>query len=283
MAPACVRCSALCCVCTCERRLPGAGASDIFHSTLKKTAGAVRHGVIEGGSGVGGPSSAPARVARASADETRLRILEAAEALFAERGYYGVTVREIARAVGVDPALVNYHFGGKGELLAKALLSRAHEFMVEREAALEACIRAADGRPSFRDIIVAYTRPYLVNSQSKVTGWKHWFKLLAKVNTSPEWAPSVFRDYFDPFVRKFIEALKLAAPGAQEEKYYWCYQYFSGALVLIFAETGRLDDLSNGLCRSGDLAGGYDLFVPFFVSGFEAILGPGGPPAPEPV
>ncbi len=220
-------------------------------------------------------TASAARTARASADETRARILDAAEALFAERGYYGVTMREIARMAHVDAALVNYHFGGKEDLLCKALIGRAQEFMDEREAALQKCIEEAGGRPSFRDVIIAYTRPYLDRSQSGDPGWKHWFKLLAKVNTSPEWAPAVFRDHFDPFVRKFIAALRMAAPGASDERYYWCYHFFAGALVLTFAETGRMDDLSDGKCRSGDLASAYDLLVAFFADGFEAILGGG--------
>ena len=46
----------------------------------------------------------------------RDRILDAAEALFAERGFDGVTLRQIASSAGVDVALANYHFGKKLEL-----------------------------------------------------------------------------------------------------------------------------------------------------------------------
>ncbi len=220
----------------------------------------------------------PKRAARPSADATRTRILEAAEKLFADRGFHGVTVREIAREADVDPALANYHFGSKEQLFSSALLARAEEFMAEREAALTACIADADGTPTLESVIVAYTHPYLEHAQSGDPGWRSWFKLLAKANTSPEWAPEVFRDRFDPFVRKFIEAMKLAAPGAPDERYYWCYHFFSGALVLTFAETGRMDRLSDGKCRSGDLASGYDLLVPFFAEGFESILSGRRPP-----
>jgi len=40
----------------------------------------------------------------------RERILDEAEALFAERGYYAVTVREITQAARCNLASVNYHF-----------------------------------------------------------------------------------------------------------------------------------------------------------------------------
>ena len=52
-------------------------------------------------------------------DLTRARILEAARALFAEAGYDGASVREIAAAAAVDPALVIRNFGSK-EPISKA-------------------------------------------------------------------------------------------------------------------------------------------------------------------
>ena len=44
------------------------------------------------------------------------RIVEAAERLFAERGYRATSVRAITEAAGSNLAGVNYHFGGKEQL-----------------------------------------------------------------------------------------------------------------------------------------------------------------------
>ncbi|MGI5481424.1 TetR/AcrR family transcriptional regulator [Streptomyces lavendofoliae] len=51
----------------------------------------------------------------------RERILEAARAEFAERGYDKTSVRGIAKAAGVDPALVHHYFGTKDEVFAAAV------------------------------------------------------------------------------------------------------------------------------------------------------------------
>ncbi|MEW2087282.1 TetR family transcriptional regulator [Streptomyces sp. NPDC005283] len=64
------------------------------------------------------------RPARTKTDEgpgARERILEAARTEFAERGYDKTTVRGIARAAGVDPALVHHYFGTKDEVFAAAI------------------------------------------------------------------------------------------------------------------------------------------------------------------
>jgi AcrR family transcriptional regulator len=66
----------------------------------------------------------PGRPPRGEAAEgpgARERILEAARAEFAERGYDKTSVRGIAKAAGVDPALVHHYFGTKDEVFAAAI------------------------------------------------------------------------------------------------------------------------------------------------------------------
>ncbi|MFJ4467724.1 TetR family transcriptional regulator [Streptomyces sp. NPDC089424] len=52
---------------------------------------------------------------------TRESIVSAARALFLERGYKRTTVRAVAGAAGVDPALIAYHFGSKKGLFADVM------------------------------------------------------------------------------------------------------------------------------------------------------------------
>ncbi|MEV5600427.1 TetR family transcriptional regulator [Streptomyces sp. NPDC052299] len=63
----------------------------------------------------------PARAASDTGPDARTRILEAARTEFAERGYDKTSVRAIARAAGVDPALVHHYFGTKDEVFAAAI------------------------------------------------------------------------------------------------------------------------------------------------------------------
>src|ERR1700729_123082 len=50
--------------------------------------------------------------------DTRTRILDAAERLFAERGFRGTSVRASPGLAGANLAAVGYHFGSKAGLLA---------------------------------------------------------------------------------------------------------------------------------------------------------------------
>ena len=59
-------------------------------------------------------------VKKTKSDRTRDSILEAARLLFAQRGYDGTTVRDIAAAANIDPAMVIRYFGGKDILFSRA-------------------------------------------------------------------------------------------------------------------------------------------------------------------
>jgi AcrR family transcriptional regulator len=63
----------------------------------------------------------PARAEAGTGPGARERILEAARAEFAERGYDKTSVRGIAKAAGVDPALVHHYFGTKDEVFAASI------------------------------------------------------------------------------------------------------------------------------------------------------------------
>jgi TetR/AcrR family transcriptional regulator len=69
----------------------------------------------------------PGRPAAAQAGAAREGLLRAARELMTEKGLPAVTVREIAKRAGVQPALVNYHFGGKDGLLRSVLASVSEE------------------------------------------------------------------------------------------------------------------------------------------------------------
>jgi AcrR family transcriptional regulator len=58
---------------------------------------------------------------RTSGEDTRAALLAAARVEFAERGFDGATVRRIAERAGVDAAMVNHWFGGKGALFTASL------------------------------------------------------------------------------------------------------------------------------------------------------------------
>lgn len=81
------------------------------------------------------------RIGREGADLTaRARIRDAAIARFAERGYAGTSIRDVAAAAQVSPGLVQHHFGSKEELRAACdeyVTGVLHELTVRKLEATE--------------------------------------------------------------------------------------------------------------------------------------------------
>ena len=203
---------------------------------------------------------------------TRERILDAAEELFAQKGYQGVSVRQIMSKAEADVSLAYYHFKSKQDVFDQVMLRRVEHLNAIRLAALEAVEqRHPDDAPTVEEIIDAFTHPLLDVLATEHDEWKYYFQLIAQINNSPEWGGELMTRYFDPLVRRFIEALRKALPDSRDEDLFWSYHFLSGALTLTFAETGRIDNLSEGICRSSDMASINERLPRFLAAGFERL------------
>ncbi len=206
------------------------------------------------------------------AEETRERILDAAEALFAKRGFDGVTVRQIMSEAGADVALAYYHFKSKRDLFDAVLLRRVDTLNDLRLKALEQVEqRYGDDQPSVEEIIAAFTEPLLEILENDPDEWRDYMALIAQINNSPEWGGELMTRYFDPLVSRFLDAIRKVLPECDEEDLFWSYHFLSGALTLTFAETGRLDNLSDGLCHSSDMQAAKARMSRFIAAGFLAL------------
>jgi AcrR family transcriptional regulator len=185
--------------------------------------------------------------------DLRQSILDAAEALFSRHGFYGVTVRQVAAEAGVDTALIHYYFGAKRELFDSVFSRRAEILNDERTAAMRAYAAEHPGTMTLEGIIAAFIDPLIQRSLTNDEGWKNYFRLVALVNNTPAWGGETMHRFFDPVVHQLVDMLKLALPGAEMRDLYWGYQFLTGAMMLTLSETGRIDQLSDGLCRSTDL------------------------------
>jgi AcrR family transcriptional regulator len=86
------------------------------------------------------------RFQRKAASERRAELIEAAIACLAEGGLSAFTIDTICRRAGVSRGLVNHHFDGKGDLLARAY----EHMMAEQTMRLNACMNEPDLSPEER-------------------------------------------------------------------------------------------------------------------------------------
>ena len=203
--------------------------------------------------------------------ETIEQILDAAEDLFSKHGLYGVTLKDVAKRVGVHHTLLNYYFADKKTLFDAVFARRAVVTSERRMRALDEYDAAAKGKPTVEGALRAFLDTDLDLYIEGGERWKNYAQLSAQVANTPEWGAELMDAQFDPVVLRLIGLLKNALPDCAEEDVFWGYHFVSGALMLTLARTGRIDKLSGGLCRSEDFVAVKERMASFMAAGFLSV------------
>ena len=199
------------------------------------------------------------------------QILDAAESLFSKHGLYGVTLKDVAKRVGVHHTLLNYYFSDKKTLFDAVFARRAVVTSERRMKALDEYDAATGGKPTVEGALRAFLDTDLDLYIQGGEGWRNYAALGAQVANSPEWGAELMDAHFDPVVLRLIELLRKALPDCSDQDIFWGYHFVTGALMLTLARTGRIDKLSGGLCRSDDFAAVKTHMASFMAAGFHAI------------
>ena len=76
-------------------------------------------------------------ICRMDYNEKQIQIMEAAEKLFAEQGFEGTSVRDIAETAHVNLAMISYYFGSKEKLMEAMFHYRGSDFKLQLENILQ--------------------------------------------------------------------------------------------------------------------------------------------------
>ena len=216
----------------------------------------------------------PARVTKAAQRaEMMEQILDTAEELFSKHGLYGVTLKDVAKRLGVHHTLMNYYFRDKKKLFDEVFARRAVVTSTRRMRALEEYDAATKGKPTIEGALHTFLDTDLDLYIEGGKPWKNYGALASQVANTPQWGAELMDKHFDPVVLRLIGLLKRALPDCSEEDILWGYHFVSGALLLTLARTGRIDKLSNGLCKSDDFAAVKKRMAKFMAGGFLAVCG----------
>src|SRR5215831_20163853 len=217
-----------------------------------------------------GPVRAPA-----SEDEegTRERILRTGERLFAERGFNGVSVRELAAAAQVNIASIGYHFNNKEGLLSEVYRRHCEPMIEERLRGLKAATELR-GKAKTAAIIEAFIRPAL--RQVEVEDGATFIRLRAVLSgENSELLEKLVAENFDQSSTAFIDALCDCLPHLSRTEICWRFHFLLGTIYYTAAGPHRIHAFSHGRCDPSDTEAVIAELVPFMTRAFCA-------PAPEP-
>lgn len=216
-----------------------------------------------------GSKTAPRTKAEQRA-ETLEQIMDAAEFLFSKHGLYGVTLRDVALKVGVHTSLMHYYFEDKLALFKAVFARRARITSDRRMKALDEYEKRAGGKPTVKGALHVFLDTDFDLYIEGGEGWRNYAAFCAQLANTPEGA-NLFDEHFDPVVLRLIDILRKALPGVSKKDIFWGYHFVTGSLMHSLARSGRLDRLSNGLCRSDDFEAVKARMADFMAAGFQAL------------
>ncbi|WP_108662182.1 TetR/AcrR family transcriptional regulator [Acuticoccus kandeliae] len=204
-------------------------------------------------------------------------ILEAAETIFAGRGFEQATLREITEEAGVNIAAVNYYFDSKTELIQELLDRRITPFVQARHERLVSLRQATpEGELRLEDVVEALIRPMVELSRDK-RGGRSLIRLLLHVRALPtEETTRVFVERVDPVAHEFVDAIMQCGLDISRAEAYWRYNFAIGAAIHVLTDadqsTQRLKRLSGGLCDTDDDEATICELVAFVSAGFRSTI-----------
>ena len=213
--------------------------------------------------------------------DTRGRILDAAEALFACHGIDGTSMRLITSRAGANLAAVNYHFGGKDGLVRAVFQRRLAELNRRRLAALDALEAQAAGAPLRPSrILDAYFGTALEMAADEAGGGRHFMRLLGRTHNEPnQFVRGFVAEEYAPCAARFLSALCRALPEVPRAEILWLFHFMMGAMSFAIAGVDGLQPLA-GEFGSDDTSRLAPRLMSFLLGGLRAPLEAPEPSAP---
>ncbi|MEM9151354.1 MAG: TetR/AcrR family transcriptional regulator [Cyanobacteria bacterium P01_F01_bin.3] len=173
-----------------------------------------------------------------SSTDTKEQILNAAERLFAERGFSGTTLRNVVSKAGVNLAAVHYHFGSKEELF-RAAVARFASPVVERELAILDQLQASDQPLTVEAILTALIEPCLEflmeNEDRRVVR----AQFMGRCRTEPGPIQTIAANEFRESQDAFLDVLQRVLPDQSRSQLWWKFDLAIAALIRIQTEAGE--------------------------------------------
>lgn len=203
---------------------------------------------------------------------TKNKILDAAENLFADKGFNGTSLREITTHAEVNLAAVNYHFGSKKELI-KAVMSR---YMNELSPRLEsALIQLCEGnKPTLVEVFSAFIDPLLSLSEFKEKGTSNFLQLLGRGYTDSQGFLRWFlTTQYPGLIENFVLAVQKAYPELSPEEIFWRLHFTMGTIVFTMSSSDALIDIAkNDFDKDVEISDVIHNVIPYVAAGVGAPM-----------
>lgn len=201
----------------------------------------------------------------------RLKLVEAAEHLFAEKGFDGVSLRDITQAAGGNVAAVNYYFGSRDGLVALVMNRYLAPVNEERLARLESAERNWGSKPvPVEEVLDAFVRPLITQINQSEMSEKLFCKLIGRIfGSQSSGIPAEVEAQFSVLIGRFTKVLGKSLPGIAMEELIWRLHFVMGAMIHMLTHGEALQRVSHGAAGTPGMDVTLSRFLRFAASGLR--------------
>lgn len=214
-----------------------------------------------------------------AAAKTRIRILRAAETLFAEKGFRAMTLRDVTREARVNLAAVNYHFGSKTNLMRAVIDRRFQPINQARLRQLEAAVASRGAEPLPLEVIFsALFEPLFRQVQSARGADRTLIQMIGRALTEPtNFMREMHKEFFFELSQRFLEQLRRSCPGLSEDALQVRFFLAVSTMLGTVADQTRLEKMTGSRLGPAEMDRICRELTSFVVAGFaQTTLTPAG-------
>lgn len=203
--------------------------------------------------------------------DTKDRILDVAERIFADKGFAETSLRSITAEAGVNLAAVNYHFGSKEALLNAVFERRINPINEQRLAELDAFeAEAGDAPVALEKVLRALLGPPVRLKKEWGEGGNRFIQLAGRAHSDPN--PQVrnfFLGLFRRVIERFLPAFQRALPHVPEHEIPIRVHFVIGAMAHTMAWSQHVPDIYKSFCAPPDPEELLERLVAFAAAGMS--------------
>jgi len=202
---------------------------------------------------------------------SKRKLLDAAELLFAEKGFEAVSVRDITQYAKTNVAAVNYHFGSRDNLLALVMMrymTPVTEERLQRLDELEA--QWAKKAIPLEDIIEALVRPLVGQVKKSELTERLFYKLTGRICAEQGTGlPPQIEEQFRASAERFSKAFTKALPTVPMEELAWRIHFVIGGMIHMLTHQEILFRVSGGVSGAPTMEMTLKRFIDFAAAGLR--------------
>lgn len=201
-------------------------------------------------------------------DTARTLLLDTAERLFAEQGYEGTGVRQIAEQAGVNLGAIHYYWGSKQALCRDTLERRLVPVLSERTERIEGVV---SGQGSLADLLDASHRPSLLAGGATPEESEAFRRFYGRMlfDPSPD-VQAILAALLDRFATRFVGLLRDRCPDLTDDEFYWRVTFLYGAFLYAHTQHTRTTALWGDRFNRTDFSAAADYLTRFLEGGLLA-------------